>query len=90
MSYLPSEEPRLTCSTFTCTLNLRYKLYNTTAALRWELSMVFLTACMDVSRIRMAARGNKTENATPLLWSCGLSVSTVVAYTFFFKLQTFV
>lgn len=52
--------------------------------------MVFLTYLIDKSRIQMATRGNKTENAVPLIWSCGLSVASVLAYIFFLELQSYV
>eukprot|EP00956_Cyclotella_meneghiniana_P016684 scaffold26508_cov29-Cyclotella_meneghiniana.AAC.3 len=66
------------------------KLFYTVAALRWETSMLFLTYLIDFTRIKMATRGNKTENALPLIWSCGLSVAVAVAYSFFLNLQTYV
>jgi hypothetical protein len=52
--------------------------------------MLFFTSLMDFTRIKMATRGNKTESAVPLIWSCGLAVATTVGYVFFLELQTYV
>ncbi|KAL3801576.1 hypothetical protein ACHAWO_001381 [Cyclotella atomus] len=52
--------------------------------------MIFLTYFIDYCRIKMATRGNKTENAVPLIWSCGLWVASSAAYAFFLELQTYV
>lgn len=67
-----------------------HRLYYTTSAFWWEVTMVLLLSTMDFCRIRLATRGNKTEQFAPLIWSVGLAAPTAVGYVFFLNLQTYV
>ena len=52
--------------------------------------MVFLLPLIDASRLKLATRGNKTEQIPPLVWSLLLSVPSILGYIFFMQLQTYV
>ena len=68
----------------------RYNLFYVPSAIRWELSLVFLLTTLNLSRMRLAARGNKTENMVPLIYSLLLTAPTAMGYAFFFSYQSYV
>jgi len=68
----------------------RYRLYYTRAALRWELALVVGLPLMDLCRLRLATRGNRTERCAPLCWSVGLAAPTALGHAFLLELQTYV
>ena len=52
--------------------------------------MVFLLPILDLFRVTLTKRGNKTENGMVLLGSAFLSAPTALGYVFFFDWQTYV
>ena len=54
------------------------------------MALVCLLTLLDHCRIKLATRGNKTEQVVPLIWSSCLAAPTVAAYVFFMELQTYV
>lgn len=68
----------------------RYNLFYTTSSYRFEVALIFLNTFSDRCRQVLATRGNKTDSATPLLWSLAFSCLVFVAHVYFFSLQVYV
>jgi hypothetical protein len=45
---------------------------------------------LDLCRMKVATRGNKTEQVVLMIWSLCLAVPTLLGYAFFFQMQTYV
>ena len=45
---------------------------------------------LDLCRLRLATRGNRTEQLAPLAWSVGLAAPAALGHAFFLELQTYV
>lgn len=66
------------------------RYFYTSSALGWEILMVILLLILDLSRLRLASRGNLTEEFIPSAWSCSLAPPVLVGYIFFLRLQSYV
>ena len=52
--------------------------------------MIIFVVIIDLIRLELASKGNKTNDIKALVWSCCLSVPTIVAFSFFLRLQSYV
>merc|ERR1711988_543535 len=55
-----------------------------------ELILLLVLCTVDLSRIFLASRGNKTERNSALIWSSIMLLFTVVGYIYFVALQVYV
>merc|ERR1712054_484548 len=55
-----------------------------------EIVLVFVVVGVDLCRIFLASRGNKTERNAALIWSLILLMFTIVGYVYFVRLQVYV
>ena len=81
--------PPLSPSTLKTTNSGFYLPYPPTA-FGWELSFIFLYAVVEMIRLFQASKGNKTEQVQPLLWSFLLSISIILANSYYLDMQTYV
>ena len=56
----------------------------------WEASMLSMLAIMEVVRLFLASKGNKTESMRPMLWAILISFPIITGYVWFLRLQTYV
>ena len=49
-----------------------------------------MLAIMEISRLFLASKGNKTESMRPMLWAIFLSMPIILGYAWFIRLQTYV
>jgi transmembrane protein 216 len=83
-------------STLFFCLNLFLHLYKSYhyhypyAAFEWEMCMLFLMMFMEMCRLTLASRGNKTEQIPPLVWSIALSFPMICGEVFLLTIQTYV
>jgi hypothetical protein len=52
--------------------------------------MIIFLPIIDLIRIELATRGNKTGECITLLWSCGLSIPVLIGLSFYLRLQSYV
>lgn len=55
-----------------------------------EIILLFVLLAIDLSRIVLASRGNKTERNAALIWATLIVMFTVVGYIYFVGLQVYV
>merc|ERR1719230_631448 len=67
-----------------------YKYFYPNTALALEIIMLCFIALIEAPRLFLASKGNKTEQIPPLVWAFGLGIPTIVGYSFFAFMQTYV
>ena len=67
-----------------------FHFYYPADILAWEISMLVMLALMEVVRLFLASKGNKTESMRPMLWAILLALPIVTGYVWFLRLQTYV
>ena len=55
-----------------------------------EVVLVFVLAIIEYCRLFLGSRGNKTEQAGPLIWSVVLSLPAIAANVYYLHLQIYV
>jgi transmembrane protein 216 len=68
----------------------KYHFYYPANLIAWEASMLVMMGVMEVSRLFLASKGNKTESMRPMLWATILTTPVIIGYVWFVRLQTYV
>mmetsp|Transcript_19137 Transcript_19137/g.37579 ORF Transcript_19137/g.37579 Transcript_19137/m.37579 type:complete len:140 (+) Transcript_19137:372-791(+) len=74
-------------------LSFAYKADNflyPNGVLGMEVVFLVIYAALEKARVFQASKGNKTEEASPFVWSFVLSVGVLLIHLFYFQLQTYV
>mmetsp|Transcript_43498 Transcript_43498/g.85152 ORF Transcript_43498/g.85152 Transcript_43498/m.85152 type:complete len:162 (-) Transcript_43498:51-536(-) len=56
----------------------------------WEVSTFVFLVIIDISRLLLASKGNKTQHRTALIISCALCGPVITGNVFFLELQTYI
>jgi len=66
------------------------RYYYPSQYLGWDITIIFLYAIVEGTRLLFASKGNKTSQTGPLLISVILSLPIIVMHAYYIELQTYV